>query len=298
MLFMPKKNTMKRVFTVITVIVILFALGIPILRYLGGYLYLESENRNFREMREARVVDCKTMPFHCAVRKNSMRMFDELIAQGEDIEIVNLSGESALFWTVRGSEVTSINSPSSWMDPEKRERYIDKLLAAGASIHTKDIRERSLLHAALGGDLQTIKKLVAAGADVNQLSNDRYPLYVAVRNNDVEKVEYLIQEGASINKLSMTSASGFQTPLHWSVYRGNLEITTLLLEAGADPNKLDFIERTPLFSSAQNEDIAITKLLLKYGVNKELTDKLGNTALEHVRMYKKASQEIERLLGQ
>jgi hypothetical protein len=302
---------MKRTFKIITVIVVLLALGIPILRYLGGYLYLESENRNFRKMRAAIVVDCKTMPFHCAVRKNSMRMFDDFIAQGEDIETVNLTGESALFWTVSGSEVTSINSPSSRMDAEKRKRYIDKLLAAGANIHTKNIRERSLLHAALGGDLQTVKKLVTAGADVNQLSNDRYyylddepqrewvyPLYVAVRNNDVVKVEYLIQEGAFINKLSMTSSTWLETPLHNSVNRGNLEMTTLLLEAGADPNKLNSTKRTPLFISAPDDKIAIIKLLLKYGANKELTDIQGLTALEYARQYKNTSPETERLLGQ
>tara|TARA_R110002072_G_scaffold182877_2_gene339137 strand:- start:7472 stop:8386 length:915 start_codon:yes stop_codon:yes gene_type:complete len=304
---------MKRTFTIIIAIVIIFALGVPTLRYLLGYWYVESENRNFRKMRAEVVVDCETMPFHCAVKKDSMKMFDEHIARGEDIETVNLSGQSALFWTVRGSEVTSINSPSLRMDPEKRSRFIDKLLVAGANVQTKDIREKSLLHVALAGDLQTVKKLVTSGADVNQRSNERYyyldekplrewvyPLYVAVSYNDVEKVRYLIEKGASINQESMpfSTATGFETALHMSVRRGNLEITTLLLEAGADPNKLNHIEQTPLFMSASNGDIAITKQLLRYGVNKELTDAQGHTALEHARLYKNTSQESERLLGQ
>jgi len=262
-------------------------------------------------MREAVVVDCETMPFHCAVKKDSMQIFDEHIARGEDIETVNLSGQSALFWTVSGSEVTSLDSPGRMMNPEKRHYFIDKLLIAEANVNTKDIRGKSLLHAALGGDLQTVKKLVTAGADVNQRSNDRYyyldekpliewvyPLYVAVRNNDVEKVRYLIEQGASVNAVSMQSTTGFETALHMSVRRGNPEITTLLLEAGANPNNLNHLEQTPLFTSATNGEIAITKLLLKYGVNKDLTDWQGHTALEHSKLYKNTSQETERLLGQ
>ena len=256
------------------------------------------------------MVDCETMPFHCAVKKDSMKMFDEHNANGKDIETMNLSGQSALFWTVRGSEVTSINSPSSRMDPEKRSKFIDKLLVAGANVQTKDVREQSLLHAALAGDLQTIKKLVTAGADVNQRSNNRYyylgekplrewvyPLYVAVSYNDLDKVRYLIEQGASVSAVSMQSSTGFETALHISIRRENLEITTLLLEAGANPNDLNHLKQTPLFTSATNGEIEITKLLLKYGANKELTDWQGHTALEHARLYKNTSQETERLLG-
>ena len=96
----------------------------------------------------------------------------------------------------------------------------------------------------------------------------------------------------------MTSSNWFETPLHTSVNRGNLEMTTLLLEAGADPNKLNSIKRTALFISAPDDKIAIIKLLLKYGVNKELTDIQGLTALEFARQYKNTSPETERLLGQ
>ena len=146
------------------------------------------------------------MLFHCAIKNDSVQEFDDLVAKGENIEIANKAGQSALFWAVVGSEVSQIDTPKSKIDPVKRDKFITKLLDAGADINTKNVREKTLLHAAVLSDFKTLKKIITADVDVNQRSNDSYyhlgskpnkrwvyPLYVAVTTNDLEKVRVLIK---------------------------------------------------------------------------------------------------------
>jgi len=287
---------MKKLATIslVAFVVVLALLGV-LINY-GAKWYLESENRNFRKIRAESVVDCETMHFHCAVTKDSIEMFDSFIAQRRDIESKNIVGESALFWTIRGTEATSVDSPGRRMDLVKRSKFIDKLLEAGANVEVKNVREMTLLHAALRSDLQTVRKIVSNGADVNQLSNDQYyyldskpkrrwvhPLYVAVRRGDEQAVKYLINAGASIDTLSMSVSDVLETALNLSVSNDNLSMTKLLLKYEANPN----LEKTydgkslgsSLHTSVNNNNLEITKLLLEAGADPNAIDFYKRTPL-------------------
>lgn len=245
----------------------------------GPQWYLESENNNFRKMRAEQRIDCKAMPLHCAVKNDSIQKFNNLITNGADIETKNKSGQSALYWTVIGTEIISVDSPGRRMDPIKRDKFITKLLDAGANVKTKNFRGRTLLHAAISRDLETIKKLVEAGADVNERSNASfhylgekqkkerwvYPLYVAVENNNVDKVKYLAIMGADINSQSTSGSGVLETALHASVNRNNVVMAELLLKLGANPNiEGSFSGKsigTPLAISQRRNFTDMTKLL-------------------------------------
>lgn len=68
---------------------------------------------------------------------------------------------------------------------------------------------------------------------------------------DAEIIEALINQGADVN----TRDDVFKrTPLHHAAYYGNPEAVRVLLKRGANPNVLDYKEKSPLYL-AQEEDI-------------------------------------------
>ena len=81
---------------------------------------------------------------------------------------------------------------------------------------------------------------------------------------------------------------GFATPLHSCIpsfgeFTENHEkIMRVLLDAGADPCKQDFMERTPLHAAASKNNVAAIKILLEYGGEKLLNvmDTMDRTALD------------------
>ncbi|KAJ7896258.1 ankyrin repeat-containing domain protein [Mycena olivaceomarginata] len=57
-----------------------------------------------------------------------------------------------------------------------------------------------------------------------------------------------------------------QRPLHIAVQAGNIEIASLLLEAGADPSaERDTADHRPIHLAAMNDDLEMMKLLLVHG---------------------------------
>ena len=56
-----------------------------------------------------------------------------------------------------------------------------------------------------------------------------------------------------------------RTPLHYSAFLGDLEITFMLLEAGAGVYNVDFKHRTACHYAAIKDYTSVFKTLLKYG---------------------------------
>ncbi|KAI1404171.1 ankyrin repeat-containing domain protein [Hypoxylon fuscum] len=70
------------------------------------------------------------------------------------------------------------------------------------------------------------------------------------------------------------------TALHGAVYRLHTPVVKLLLEAGADINKADFLKVTPLHTAATLGDIDLIKLLLHFSADTKATDNVGESPLE------------------
>ena len=92
------------------------------------------------------------------------------------------------------------------------------------------------------------------------------PLHLAAEDGLDDILELLIQDGYDVNsQLSKEHRLMYEdhrsTALYFSVNDNNLEATTLLLEAGADPN-LDFFN--PLLVAVQKGNAEIVELLLTY----------------------------------
>jgi ankyrin repeat protein len=89
-----------------------------------------------------------------------------------------------------------------------------------------------LLHAAMSGDLETVKTLLASGADINQAAGDgTTPLIVSiVKFNDAVAL-HLIEKGANVN----ADEAGF-TALHCAALTGQIAVAKALVARGANVN--------------------------------------------------------------
>ncbi|MGB5919486.1 ankyrin repeat domain-containing protein [Arcobacter sp.] len=131
-----------------------------------------------------------------------------------------------------------------------------------------------------------VKLLIKKGANVNyvDLSNDFTPLKTASDNNDLEIMQYLIENGANINATGMNGSALFsilKTTL--SDKYVNLEerkkSADYLIKKGIDIELKDDSGNTALTHSLKNGNIQAFKYLLSKGANINAQDKKGETVL-------------------
>ena len=127
----------------------------------------------------------------------------------------------------------------------------------------------------------------------NVVGHLKTPLCQAVADNNIGSVEWLLDHGADTNiQWIETRASGENhhlPPLWIAASNGNVRITNLLLNAGADVNatKSD-TGNSSLIVAAQNGHLAVCSLLIRKGAN---LNQLGHdgvspltTAVVHVQV--------------
>jgi ankyrin repeat protein len=164
-----------------------------------------------------------------------------------------------------------------------------------------------LVFAAREGDIESAQLLLDAGAPINQVTEYGWtPLLTAVNNRNYRVAAMLLERGADPNLAN----KGGWTPLYlatdnrnieggdYPVPKGDmdhLEIISLLLEKGANPNqkiKDNTLTRTiftmqwffedgatPFIRAAQSSDTALMQLLLKYKADPQATTVNGDNAL-------------------
>jgi lysophospholipase L1-like esterase len=135
---------------------------------------------------------------------------------------------------------------------------------------------KSLLAAALHGNVQEIKKAILQGADVNCRDiNGNTPLNMVAKLSYYNLVKYFVDKGAEVN----TANDEKITPLHYGVEYNNVKIVKLLLEKGANIDARDGIYETPLHWAGWTGNIEAARLLLKYGANPYTENNSGVTPL-------------------
>jgi ankyrin repeat protein len=108
----------------------------------------------------------------------------------------------------------------------------------------------------------------------------------SIESDNYEAVVESINEGANINKLSgslheKTDNGVFeQNPFRIACFLSRWSIAKYLIESGANPNDLDAEGKPILFYVVEKDNLDLCKTLLKHGVNINIKDKSGNTALD------------------
>ncbi len=94
----------------------------------------------------------------------------------------------------------------------------------------------ALGYAGEGDHTEVAEILLNSGAHIDQIDNEgRTPLMKAVRAGHICTVRYLISKGADVNRSTNSNDS---TVLSLACAGGHLEIASLLLKHGSDPNHL------------------------------------------------------------
>ena len=82
--------------------------------------------------------------------------------------------------------------------------------------------------------------------------------------------------------------------LHDATMKGHLDVVRRLLKEGADVNKSDLLNHTPLYAACQEDHPDVARLLLEHGADTDSPDRLGRTPLDVAR--EKGHTEIVTLL--
>ena len=105
-------------------------------------------------------------------------------------------------------------------------------------------------------------------------SND-HQLAEAAKEGDRGALRSLLAQHADVNA---TQADG-ATALHWAAHRDDLEMATLLIEAGAEVNVANDYGVTPLSLACTNGSPAMIRRLLKAGADPNTARLTGETAI-------------------
>lgn len=182
-----------------------------------------------------------------ALTKGDLREFRDLIASS-DLNEKGEDGNTILHFAIRKR-----------MELEA----VESVLSAGADPNGLNGSEETPLQTALNqrSDASLVKALLAAGADGNAVdSNQTTPLTRSIElKSDLQVVAALLEAGADPNESGL---------LHRVVStRGCPQLVQLLLSHGADVNRLDSLQLSPLYYSVSGNSLNVTNVLIEAGAD-------------------------------
>jgi ankyrin repeat protein len=224
-----------------------------------------------------------TTALHWAVERDDVEMVDLLIRAGARITAKTREGVTPL-------QLAATNGSAA---------MIDRLLKAGAQVNEPltAVRDTALMMAARTGTAAAMRVLIEAGADVNakETWGGTTALMWAVSEGHAEAARMLIAAGADVNAKSNyvaaangrgfegrtpvasrtdtkleEFASGSLTPLMLAAREGNVELSRILVGAGADVNAAAGDGKTALTLAIFNGNYDVASFLVdsKADVNK------------------------------
>ena len=151
--------------------------------------------------------------------------------------------------------------------------------------------ESLLRYAVHDANLEEVQQHLAAGADPNEFDPDgQTALTVCGRRGNAEIAKVLLKAGAQVDARGTDYAT---TPLCEAAIKDDMELATVLLDAGADIN-INCAGVTPLSCATTGGRVDMIRFLLERGAN--VKDDNGKSMLEYIRDFTKNRKEVEQLL--
>ncbi|XP_046838549.1 ankyrin-1-like isoform X2 [Vespa crabro] len=192
-------------------------------------------------------------PLQIAIKKKSMKIIEELIQKGANVNI-KVYYENQNIPLVEYAMV------------ESNENIVTLLIEKDASLTFNNNNEEKVLHYVIkNGLLELLKQLINKGININlKINEDETPLIIAVKQGQLEIVIFLCKMGADIN----TRTSRNSTPLHFAVSCPvSFEITEFLINNGAEIDAENVFGYTPLQCALYDKNFRTAKLLVEKGAN-------------------------------
>lgn len=215
-------------------------------------------------------------PLTAAISVKNIALAHKLLDLGASIDYnEETTGKPALFFAAEYGTPT----------------LVEKMIEKGAYIDYKDQYNMTALHEAVNSNnVPVIRKLVEFGArtDFSDDENTESLLSLAVSRYDanIDVVEYLIEQGANID-----------LALHYAAQKGFFSAVKLLVDNGADVNKVDSYGRSPLHYAAESwsDEIEIERYLIEKGAQLNIKDRSEDTPVV-VAAYRKKWDLVHYLL--
>jgi ankyrin repeat protein len=216
-----------------------------------------------------------------AVRQDDLALADRLLKAGANAKAANRYGVTPLY-------LACLNGNS---------QMVERLVKAGADVNAPGIEgETPLMTASRAGNVPVVRVLLGHGADVNarEAWRGQTALMYAAGESHSEVMRELIDHGAQVNDRDRTVKwerqttaeprekwlpTGSLTPLTFAARQDCIECVRVLLEKGADINATDPDGISAAVTAIINGHYDVAAFLADKGINVNLADKTGRTAL-------------------
>lgn len=252
----------------------------------------------------------KVVPLHTASFHGNAEIVELLIAAGANINIAEESNVTSLIYAAAGGKEAvvqlllksgaEVNSKHSTGGTALHEAAIngsipivEMLIAASADVMMADNDKTTVLHAAAEkGHTRICEILLDKGVPIDIISDlGATALMHATFANETDTIRLLLERKANVNILLSATAEWIEktrldpaaepyehelSALMVACKFGRLPIVQMLVEAGAEINRVDAEGRTPLLHAAYNNNIDTEMYLLQQGAspNDIMVDKM------------------------
>ena len=180
-----------------------------------------------------------------------------LIDSGADVNKLNYKNENVAFTATEANAL----------------EHLALLVSKGVDLNAVNSSQKSLLLENAGKKkvkAETIDFLIKNGADVNYVSEKHEkttPLMVAVQSGRADIAELLLKAGADANAKdeSGTVVLAYALEQEDDDSDNILKLATILINAGADPNRACAENVTPLLLAIVENNLAVTRLMVEHG---------------------------------
>ncbi|XP_013406001.1 transient receptor potential cation channel subfamily A member 1 homolog isoform X2 [Lingula anatina] len=223
----------------------------------------------------------KLSPLHYAARYNHFEAVRILVERGADVNNKGEDDLTPLHFAARFKRMKRIKSTDSLDEVEgssapltpSSEATVETAVsneeegADGENVPNGAVREEVTSDDELDNQPSVVKYLVERGAKVN--AQDYYGLtplhFAAMRGNDLVSRELLSVRGIDIEATDKQQ----MTALHLAATHSCVEVSQILIEAGANLRCIDDELSTPLHLAAEEGNIKIVRMLFEAGQKKD-----------------------------